>query len=200
MSELTDVLVRADACGPEGDSEIVRSASALLRAGNEAMRPRTLAEALAQLGIRPFTSASVKTYQQAVVQRHNHGLARRWPGLVRLANMAWRWSFLLTGLCLGGWLVTGTGLAWLGWVLGGLLIIWSIVTAMRNGYWQVTPLGKYPGVVPPVVYERAGSLRSLLPDARFSVMHFKRDPFLLVQFGNEEAYTDVWHTTYWPTT
>lgn len=192
MSALTDVLERADAREATGESDVVRRASDLLRTQERIKGPRTLAEVLVRLGIRPFTLSSVQEYQRLYGRQYNQSLARQWPGIVRLASGAWPWSLGLMSVGVLGWFATETGLAALTMASGVLLFLGAASTVAFNGYWQETPLAQFDGIVPWWVADRKEAIQKLLPGATFSVVHFRADPFLLVRFGDEQAYTNVW--------
>jgi len=60
--------------------------------------------------------------------------------------------------------------------------------------WEKTPLEKYAEAVPEFALSRAIELKEELPAATFEVefLHAVPDPFLILVYGSERFYIDVW--------
>ncbi len=166
-------------------------------------------EILAQLEIKPFTTDSVRKYQDQMVLQDR-------PFFVRHGNFLAGLMLCVAVLSLTALLLVGVPAAIAGanWfsafaTTSIVTVILSVVFGIRvsnkydsyaPGQWRRTAFKEYEEPVPTFAVSTAVELKERLPDAEFFVEKFEegryvkrvRDPFLVMEAGGQTFYLEVW--------
>ncbi len=168
-------------------------------------KPLTLYEALANLGISPFTMETVEKYKCKKVQN------LRVRAFLRIFGRHFVWVFLAIFL---GFLVpavleilfNGQQIqAPFNWLLGlsviplcACLMARWLCREMPNGFlwigWNIIPIEYYKKPIPEFALYSAVELKKLCPKAQFFVEElYVDDPFLVVNYGGNLYWIEVWN-------
>jgi hypothetical protein len=155
---------------------------------NEPVDREDLQVAMSVLGIRPFTTASVKEHKAARALPGDH----KWKGgvLVFLGLLIAAAGFYSETMEVGT-----TVSHWLLFFLATALIGVGILVAIVRMSWKMTPLRDYRQPVPEFALQTAIDLAKKCPTAQFFIDEIETDPFLVVKTrsGRTVYYLESWN-------
>lgn len=160
---------------------------------------RSLLRTLVSLGVIPFSRESVDSYMQAVVIEGNPQ-APRYKRLVLIGQtIAGALSAIFIGPAILGWIVSAnTGLAMVMAFMICLIALLAFSNATDKDWitreWRSSRLHNYTLPVPENALAMAVRIKEKFSQADFRVYSFEKklDPFLAVDYGQEEYFLAVW--------
>jgi hypothetical protein len=160
----------------------------------EKVKGTQLASALNKLGISVFTKRSVERYKEQKLNMVNGPIVQKRKRKIKIGAL-----LLLPGLCFFIWscIIGGaTGLFVSIFSLCAMVLGVSLLNFPFTWRWKKYPISHYKGFIPMSVLETAAKIKKELQDVEIYVEALekekKRDPFILVSYGDREYYIDVW--------
>lgn len=168
--------------------------------------------AMAELGIKPFSLASVEAYKRKMVFWTNlkNLIATLSILFCRIALAISIVGGVLSFVIGGIWTIFAPIPEWCLWWFGASLIGFvgaGLVELYRDGedlfwryaQWNKTPIYKYPEFIPEFAVQTAVDLKEKCPEAYFYIEELRiegypiLDPFLVVKHGDLEYHLEVWN-------